>query len=346
MKRIVFLLTLLSVLMIGCEDKPIEPMPPEDTTPPKVVSVSPEKNSEDVPVNVRIFAVFSEKLSSKSNSNWLTLTADNKECPGTVNVKEDTILFATNSLEYETEYTAHISADVTDEAENHLKESYSWNFTTAEAPDTTPPEVVSVIPEPNEEGVANDVSINIAIEVDFNEAIDTLYVYLKKSSDGSYVEGFINEMGENYGVFVPKEPLEYSSGYIVYVSAVDIAGNEMKDEYSWEIYTEENPNALEVVSTYPEDGAVDVPVDVEIRVEFDKEIASASISGNSTDGAGHGFGDDFGDNIEIDGKIVTLTLNYPLEYSLEYAASVDATDTEGNNGDYSWLFTTEENPDE
>jgi large repetitive protein len=445
-KQIQFWL-LVIVMLAGCQ-KDNNPVEKEDTTPPKVVSVSPEKNSEDVPVNVRIFAVFSENLSSKSNSNWFTLSVDNKECPGTVNVKEDTILFVSDALEYETEYTAHISADVTDEAENHLKETYSWSFTTAEEPDTTPPEVVgvspengevdvsvnpeieiefnewldtaslyivptdgstpslegivdeledeagfffdesleysteyiahlsatdlagnemedyswtfttkknpdttppevvSVFPEPDEEGVAYDVSINTAIEVEFNEAIDTLYVYLRKSGEQDYIEGFIDEIGENYGVFVPNEPLEYSAGYVVYVSAIDISGNEMgaEDEYSWEFYTEENPNAPKVVSTYPKHRAENVSVNVEIRVEFNKEIASASIYGDATDGSGHGFGNVewFGDDIEINGNIVTLTLNQSLEYSLEYRVSVEATDTDGNKLEwYSWLFTTE-----
>ncbi len=334
MKQFVFILTLLSVFMIGCKDEPIEPMPPEDTTPPKVVSVSPEKNSKDVPVNVRIFAVFSEKLSSKPTNNWFTLTADNKECPGTVNVKEDTILFATNSLEYETEYTAHISADVTDKAENHLKESYSWNFTTIKEPDTDPPEITGGSPWEGEV----DVPIDTEIEMDFNETLDTASLYVVPADNsGPQIEGIIDELEENEVAFIFDELLEYSTEYTVYMSVTDLAGNET--EYSWNFTTEEDSGDPVISSIYPENGATDISVNTEIKIEFNKEIVSADIYLAPVSA----FEDLIEGDVEINGSTVTFTLDCPLEYGLEYQISIEEVmDAEGNKLEYyMWTFTTE-----
>ena len=124
----------------------------EDTTPPTVTSVSPQNGAIDVTVDTVVTATFSEAMDSS------TITTDSftfagtprrgwQEIPpipptesmvsGTVTYDSDTFTATFTpdaNIEYNHEYTATLSTDITDEAGNPLTEAYTWSFTTEPVP--------------------------------------------------------------------------------------------------------------------------------------------------------------------------------------------------------------------
>jgi len=117
-----------------------------DTTPPTVSSVSPEDGATDVAVDAAITATFSEPMDSP------TLTTESFTLAGSAvsgNVTYDSNTYTATftpdaNLDYDHEYTATLSTDITDEAGNPLVEAYTWSFTTEPAPgDTAPPAILT-----------------------------------------------------------------------------------------------------------------------------------------------------------------------------------------------------------
>jgi hypothetical protein len=236
-------------------------------------------------------------------------------------------------LEYETEYTAHISADVADEAENHLEESYSWNFTTSKKPDTTPPQIIEGGPLAEN----HNVSVIAEIEITFNEIIDTANLYIVPDDNPDLkIEGIIGETGHET-TFNFENSLEYSTEYTAYLSATDLAGNEA--EYSWTFTTKEHM----VISTYPEDGEENVMRGyLVISAVFGESFDTASLYVTPTNNP----------DLKIEGIVketpwnwdrISYDFSYLLEYSTEYTAYLSVTDLAGNEISYSWNFTTQEN---
>jgi parallel beta-helix repeat protein len=123
----------------------------EDTTPPTVTSVSPEDGATEVAIDTVVTATFSEAMDSSTlTTRSFTLAGTPgrgwEEVPpvpptestvsGTLTYDSDTYTATftpDTNLEYNHEYTATLSTDITDEAGNHLVEEYSWKFTTESA---------------------------------------------------------------------------------------------------------------------------------------------------------------------------------------------------------------------
>ncbi|NWF77845.1 MAG: Ig-like domain-containing protein [Chloroflexi bacterium] len=115
---------------------------PADTTPPTVVSAFPEGGATDVSIDTVITATFSEAMDS-STITTDSFTLAGSAVSGTVTYDPETYTATFTpgaNLDYDHEYTATLSTDITDEAGNPLAEPYTWSFTSESAPaDTTPP---------------------------------------------------------------------------------------------------------------------------------------------------------------------------------------------------------------
>ncbi len=130
---------------------------------------------------------------------------------------------APNSL-----FTATITTMATDLAGNALAANYVWSFTTAAAPDTTMPEIVSTIPA----NAATNVPINQAVSAAFSKAMDPLTIttatFGLTGPGGAAVTGTVAYDAVNFiATFTPTASLAGNSSYIATVTAgaADLAGN-------------------------------------------------------------------------------------------------------------------------
>jgi len=120
-----------------------------DTTAPTVTSVTPVDLATNVSVGTVVRATFSEAM-KEATINTSTFTLFTLEAPGPVAVvgavvsydtATETATFALDRLlDYDTTYMATVTNGAQDLAENGLADNYTWSFTTAAPPDTTPPD--------------------------------------------------------------------------------------------------------------------------------------------------------------------------------------------------------------
>ena len=91
-------------------------------------------------INSAITATFSEAMQSSTiNTDTFTVSDGSDTISGTISYNDTTTTFTpSGSLSNSTTYTAAISTEVMDSAENALSSPYTWSFTTESAPIVTP----------------------------------------------------------------------------------------------------------------------------------------------------------------------------------------------------------------
>ncbi len=230
--------------------------------PATVTSTTPADGATGVPVNSPITATFSANMNGGTITTppWGDGTAGSfKIVPavttpvavpltGAISSYDSANLRATLShtglLAYGTNYTATLTTTIMDAAGNALPAVYTWQFTTAQLPDTTPPSVAKTVP------AADATSIDLAstITVTFNEAIDKTTIneskqsgfILKNITDGNNIPWSVtlSSMG---AVFTPTVPLIASKFYEATVTTAvkDLSGNAMIFSKVWSFKTSE-----------------------------------------------------------------------------------------------------------
>src|SRR5919197_147126 len=133
---------------------------PQDTTPPTVTSKSPASGATGVAVATNVTATFSEAVTGVSASSF-TLTGPGGAVSANVTYDSPTktaTLDPSADLAFNTSYTATLTSAITDTAGNPLTQ-VTWSFTTAAAPDTTPPTVTAKSPASGATGVAASTNV-------------------------------------------------------------------------------------------------------------------------------------------------------------------------------------------
>jgi len=207
-----------------------------DTTPPTVISVTPPNGSVGIPVGVAISVTFSEQM-DPTTINGSTVTLRNSATLALIattvsyNAATNTVtLTPTSSLSFGTGYTITVGAGAKDLAGNALAGGFTSTFTTASAPDTTPPTVLSTVPANG----ATNVAVLTPITVTFSEAmnpatINGSTIVLMVTSTGAVISGSVSYDGSsNTATFTASAgTLAFGTGYTLSVSgAADLAGNE------------------------------------------------------------------------------------------------------------------------
>jgi len=216
-----------------------------DTTPPTVVLTNPANGAIDVVTNTAISAVFSEALNAgtvNTTSFLLTRQSDGSAINGAVNYSALTATFTPAvALDVNTTYVAYLTTGISDLAGNALAQTFTWNFKTAAATDTTPPTLVSLSPPRGATGVA--VTIN-AISATFSEPLDpntvsvNNNVTLTNTATGALVAGSVS-YANNTITFSPIGNLAFGTTYRATISqaVTDLAGNPLTQDIIWSFTT-------------------------------------------------------------------------------------------------------------
>ncbi len=134
-KSIVLTLILLIPFSLQCAKEGMPPGGAVDTTPPEVVSISPEPNSTKVDLNTKIKIGFSERMTQKPTEESIFISPFPKE-PFDYKWKgKRLILSPSEPLLKNKTYVVTIGSGAQDLRRNNLSESYTFAFSTGAALD-------------------------------------------------------------------------------------------------------------------------------------------------------------------------------------------------------------------
>jgi hypothetical protein len=105
-----------------------------DNTPPEVTFSNPADGDVEVPVETNIQITFSEPMDALSvnGSSFVITDGNGSAVQGDISLDGPTsfILNPSSDFNYDTIYTATVTADVMDSAGNHMAADFAWSFTT------------------------------------------------------------------------------------------------------------------------------------------------------------------------------------------------------------------------
>ena len=145
------------------------PAAPPDTTPPSIIATQPGLvNNNVVAPDTSLTATFSEPVDETTIT--FMLGGGNDIIPCTISYSGTTAIFTpARVLDFDTLYTAMVSAGVKDLAGNPMPDNYLWIFMTgAASKDTTPPSVSATTPT---NGAAKVIP-NAALSATFSEVVN------------------------------------------------------------------------------------------------------------------------------------------------------------------------------
>ena len=317
------------------------PTQQKDTLKPSVISTTPALNSMAVGTNSAIAVTFNEAIDPASiNAQTFILLKDGTiPVAGSVTCIGTTALFRpTENLSAGASYTANVTTGVKDLAGNAMAANYTWQFTTGQNSDITPPTVIAKFPASNSVSVA----LNSATTVTFNEAIDPAsinaqtFILLK---DGTIpVAGSVTYVGTT-AQFRPADILWPGALYmaIVNTGVKDLAGNALAANVFWIFGTRNSSDAdivsPQVLSVSPPDGAINVPFDSAITASFNEPILPFE----------YGLIDGRPVTVTFNDTYTTVTMNPTgtMHPGKNYTASLRIKDMAGNRmpTTYTWRFS-------
>jgi hypothetical protein len=265
--------------------------------PPTVTAVAPTCSSTGVGVNQKIAVTFSEAMdASTMTAANLFLTypvgAVTTPIPGTIayaTASNIATITPTDPLPSAISPAAPITITITvttgvkDLAGDPMAANFTCSFTTADAPNTTPPTVISTLPTCNATGVA----LNTTVSAVFSEPMDPLTINgttVTLSAPGPVaVAGTVAYAGTaNTATFTPTSILAPSTLYTLTVStgAKDLAGNALAQNFSCGFTTGSGPidTPPTVILASPTCGATGVALNKTVSITFSEAMDPLTIT--------------------------------------------------------------------
>ncbi|RHX86232.1 Ig-like domain-containing protein [Leptospira stimsonii] len=283
--------------------------PGPDVIPPLVSFVAPGNGSIGAPINGSISVAFNETMNCGTILGGITM--DDPLNPGfntniLVNCSGTTATITpTSSLTFNKTYTVTIANTVTDVFNNPITPNngagtYTWVFTTGNAPDLTKPQIFMTNPISG----ASNIATNANIVVAFTETIDCSTLNLTVNNGITVTKTCSGATAS----FAPTTALLPGMTYLATVNTVnDLAGNPILVPFSWSFTTGAAPDVT--------------PPTVSIQNLKSKGILeSGFIIGTATDAGGIASVE-----ISIDGGAyasVSLTGPTTWKYQLPTGASI------------------------
>jgi hypothetical protein len=216
-RGLVLIVSLLAPLLAGCA-----------LNPPRIVSITPNREVTDVPSNDPITVTFDRPMNRASVERRFQLQPPLAACAGSRSCR---YAWSGNTFEYlhpginfalSTEYTVSMHAGYADESGQQNTLEHVWHFTTERAPSLS-----SADPADNATGVAPDR--NLLLTFDRPMRPDSVHGAVTVSPDVPFlVRGRPGGDGSQYEI-VPTTVLLPDTAYTVSVSKpVDVHGNQLK----------------------------------------------------------------------------------------------------------------------
>ncbi len=235
---------LLTVFMAGCNSGGGSSSTPAatDTTAPTVTLTAPADKTEDVAINSKITATFSEDMASTTlTDTTFTVTGPADAVVGgkvTYAAALTTAVFTpTYKLTQDTTYTAKITTGAP------LADNKVWTFKTGASTDNTPPTVVTTVPDNS--GTVTEVRTTQTVSATFSEAMDPATIiaanFTLVTGTNPPVPGTLAYAGTTV-IFTPASKLATKTTYTVTITGGiggvhDLAGIAMNSDEVWSFTT-------------------------------------------------------------------------------------------------------------
>lgn len=349
-----------------------------DTTAPTVSDYSPEQGATEVAIDADLTLTFDEPV-TKDSGNILIYNSTDEDYPVVIPVLSENVTVLDNvvtiapfeDFEYSTTYFIKIdSGAFRDSSDNYyagITDNDTWQFTTADAPDTTPPVVSSYSPVDGATEVATGTNLTLSFSEDvmkgegdveiYSSAADSndLAVTIPVSSDSVTIDG-------NVVTINPEDDLDYSTSYYVRIANgafSDTSGNNyagITNNTTWRFTTTSEPDTkAPAVNTYsPVNGATDVAIGADLVLTFSENVeageGSIVIYNSASDKSVATIS---ASDLTILNHVVTVNPADNLEYGSSYYVRITEDAFADPSGNYfagisdstTWQFTTVAAPD-
>lgn len=328
----------LSLALASCDDDGTTPGVPADTTPPAVSSITPvDAGHIDVTFSENVTANTAELTRNYTIEEMVTPLREGAAAPGdtlrvgaaSLGANNRTVTLSLIDFMDAVNYEMRIR-DVSDAAGNEITSPIATSFTGTDAPDTTPPQIVSRAPAPG----ATGVGLSQGVTFDFSEPVVFSTVESGAtwavSGGGAAVPFQLATDGLTRYAMGPDVYLTGGTQYTVSLTGVeDYAGNVMPVT-SWSFtttnMTDNTPPT--VVSTVPAHGATHVNVNSNLSITFSEAVNQLTFRAQLAPDVGDGV-----DTWSNGGRTVTFDPDAPLAPDQPYTLSIlpgDVEDLAGN----------------
>lgn len=342
---------------------------------PTVTAVAPLRNATGVPINTKLITAAFSKAMAPATLTTASFTLAQGGTPvtgGTVTYVSTgnvaTLTLPVADLLPSTLYTATITTAATDTAGIPLVSNFVWTFTTGATLDVTLPRVTITVPATATPDPTN-VPTNTAITAVFTEDMAPATISSPATSftvrnttlgsPGTLVSGTVSyAVGSRTAVFTPAAGLIANNTYTATITtaATDLAGNQLAgnqaalpaaSDYVWSWSTGAVADIVPptVLSTVPDDGAINVPLNQAVSATFSEAMNPLTITNLTFTVTGPGLPVP-GGLVSYDPltNIATFRPDANLAASTTYTATITtgAQDLAGNAlaSNYVWTFTT------
>lgn len=314
----------------------ITALPAASAADPHLLAGTPVAQPEGVPLNATLSVVFSAPVSSLTIRNVVRLSEGGRDVPvQSFRAGEQGIRVAPSAfLKANTEYTVTVSG--VEDLAGRTMPLQSWTFTTGQAVDTTPVEILRVEPP----AAGGDPDSVIALAFSKQVAADSVLRTVNRLS-GTLS---LSEDRRSFTI-TPDKPRSMGSTYSLWISNLqDIAENGISSasanafSTNWGFGHAQPGGAPVPVSSTPRNGLEEVPLNARIQLKFDRAVLLAQASSSLTE---DGTALRTSLQIERDGRTVTLVperlprAGALCEVRLSHVTSADGT---APADDYSWSF--------
>jgi hypothetical protein len=327
-------------------------------TPPTVISTVPANLAVNVPINQAVLATFSEAMTASTiDAATFTLSAPGMAAvAGTVTYTASgsvATFTPKTSLAYSTTYTATVTTGATGLNGAAMANNYVWTFTTAAAPITTAPLVVTTVPA----NLATNVPLNQIVSANFSQPMNPTTINSTNftlKTGGATVAGIVAYAAVgNALTFTPAANLTPSTQYTATITTgvTNLSGIALATNYIWTFTTGAATNTTppQLMSTVPVNAATGVALNASVSGTFSEAMNPLTISTSTFTVTGPG-GTSVAGTVTYDSVnfIATFTPTANLAANTQYTATITngATSLTGTplattgGVPNPWIFTT------
>ncbi len=328
-----------------------------DIEPPVIITRYPDRGATDIPVNTNIIVTFNKSvININQDTVYLQKLGATGKIPVTIAYHDETktlTIDPVENLDYNTIYYFTLDSGIRSKAGVALLPD-SWSFVTGVEEDTEKPSIVEYVPN-------QDYYVNPAtqIYVIFSEPVNnigssTIFI---KDENGDIVPATVDYDTETRKTSLSlQNPLNEWKNYTLYCTdeITDNAGNHL-DYFQFSFKTDDTHNP-QISTQYPEENATDIPTNAVISVTFSESINPSTIQNNFANFKVEKWTGATWEQIDyyvIYNDDTKTALCYPqLESNKEYKITLsnNIRDLANNpldisGSEYSWTFTTKNEPD-
>lgn len=210
-----------------------------DTVAPTVSATAPLDMASAVALNTNLTATFSEALDAATiNATSFTLHQGSSVIAGVVTYTGTAATFDPDTdLLANTDYTATITTDARDLADNALANQYVWRFSSGTIVDATAPTVTAAIPMDMATGIARSADVSAT----FSKAMDAATISATTFTlyQGTTAVPSVVTYSGTTATLNPASDLAANTDYVATLTtaAKDLAGNALVSDYVWRFTT-------------------------------------------------------------------------------------------------------------